>query len=93
MTREDPGMAVGGVARPVRAGRPIHWLIAALVLLLTGCATDVVMRNPTTGRTVICPGEYAPGGIPTAARIRSEEDQSDCVWRLQRRAFEPMQGG
>jgi len=51
------------------ASRSIYWLIAACVLFLfTGCATDVVLRQPTTGRTVICPGEYAPGGIPTVAR-------------------------
>jgi hypothetical protein len=76
------------------ASRPIYWLIAACVLFFfTGCATDVVLRQRTTGRTVICPGEYAPGGFPTVARMRAAEDQSDCIWRFQQRGFEPTQGG
>lgn len=78
-----------------RGGLAGAWLLAALIVLLAGCttSTDVVLRNPTTGQTVACPGEYAPGGIPSVARMRAVEDQTDCVWRLQKRGFEAQVGG
>jgi hypothetical protein len=73
--------------------RFLFWLVAALGLCVAGCAQDVMLRDPATGRTAVCPGEYAPGGIPSMARVRAAEDQSDCVWRLQQRGFQPTQGG
>ena len=90
MTFGDPSITAG--TRPVRS---LPWLVAACGVFLVGCGTttDVVLRDPASGRTVVCPGEYAPGGIPTAARMRATEDQSDCVWRLQQRGFEATQGG
>ena|SRR5712691_6831812 len=66
-------------------------LIAGLpLLMLAGCTSDVVLRNPATGRTTVCPGEYAPGGIATAARMRAVEEQSGCVWYYQQRGYEPQ---
>jgi hypothetical protein len=74
--------------------RPGLSFIAGVALfLLAGCSSDIVLRHPATGRTTVCPGDYAPGGITTAARVRAVEEQSGCVWYYQQRGYEPTQGG
>ena len=81
-----------GVTRT--APRPALSFVAGVVLLLlAGCSSDVVLRHPATGRTTVCPGEYAPGGITTVARMRAVEEQSGCIWYYQQRGYEPAQGG
>ena len=83
---------VPGVTRTAR--RPALAFVAGVaLLLLAGCSSDLVLRHPATGRTAVCPGEYAPGGITTVARVRAVEEQSGCIWYYQQRGYEPAQGG
>ena len=81
-----------GVTRT--APRPALSFVAGVaLLLLAGCSRDLILRHPATGRTTVCPGEYAPGGITTVARMRAVEDQSGCIWYYEQRGYELMQGG
>ncbi len=85
-------LIVPGVTLTAR--RPtLSFIVGVALFLLAGCSSDVVLRHPATGRTTVCPGEYAPGGIATAARVRAVEEQSGCVWYYQQRGYEPTQGG
>ena len=69
----------------------LTFVTGVALLLPAGCSSDVVLRHPATGRTTICPGEYAPGGITTVARVRAIEEQSGCIWYYQQRGYEPTQ--
>ena len=71
----------------------LSFVAGVALLLLAGCSSDIVLRHPETGRTAVCPGEYAPGGITTVARVRAVEEQSGCIWYYQQRGYEPAQGG
>lgn len=70
--------------------RALSFITGVALVLVAGCSSDVVLRHPESGRTTVCPGEYAPGGIATAARMRAVEEQSGCVWYYQQRGYEPQ---
>src|SRR6266852_4054931 len=88
--RFGPATLIGpGVTLTARR-RALSFIAGVALFLLAGCSSDIVLRHPGTGRTTVCPGEYAPGGIATAARVRAIEEQSGCVWYYEQRGYEPQ---
>jgi hypothetical protein len=59
-------------------------LLALSVLLVTGCASDVTLRNAKTGQTATCKGgsRYGLGGH------FAQQDQMRCIDDFQRQGYE-----
>jgi hypothetical protein len=59
-----------------------------LLLLFGGCAADVKLRHPGTGRTAVCEGGYPTRGIAGLTNQTAKELQIRCVDDYVRQGYE-----
>lgn len=66
------------------------WLIAApalLLSLLSGCAEDVRLRNPSTGEIATCKGGYYSHGLIGMANQTDKDIQMRCLDDFERQGY------
>jgi hypothetical protein len=59
-------------------------LVALSIFLVTGCASDVVLRNPKSGQTATCRGGSRYGLTGHFA----QQDQMRCIDDFQKQGYE-----
>jgi len=70
-------------------GGRMKWLeLAAVALLLAGCADDIRLRNPATGEVATCKGGYYSHGLIGMANQTDKELQMRCVDDFQRQGYQ-----
>jgi hypothetical protein len=61
-----------------------HALLVLSILLITGCASDVALRNPKSGQIATCKGGSRFGFTGHLA----QQDQLRCIDDFQRQGYE-----
>lgn len=56
--------------------------------ILAGCAADIRLRHPTTGRTAVCEGGYPTRGVAGLANQTAKDLQMRCLDDYQRQGYE-----
>lgn len=63
-------------------------LLIAIVLLLSGCAEDVLLRHPSTGQVATCKGGYRTTGLGGLVDQTAKELQMRCLDDYQRQGYQ-----
>ena len=63
-------------------------MLAAVVVAVVGCASDISLHHPTTGRTATCEGGYYKYGLIGMANQTAKDLQMRCLDDYQRQGYE-----